>query len=159
MTRAFGSNDTAVSAPTRVIVWSSATSSHRESAPVLIISGARNTASVLARAASGFGIDPSRIQRIDTALDTEDESHAVRALVGDAPVALVTSAAHMPRAAALFRAAGVRALPCPVDYTGDYNPDFRWNGLNWDADSLGRSTWAVRERLGALWLRLRGKIQ
>ena len=70
-----------------------------------------------------------------------------------------TSAAHMPRAAALFQAAGIRALPCPVDFTGDYNPDFRWNGLNWDSDSLGRSTWAVRERLGALWLRLRGKIE
>jgi uncharacterized SAM-binding protein YcdF (DUF218 family) len=123
------------------------------------VHGNPSHASVLAQAAAGFGIDPSRIQRIDTALDTEDESHAVRALVGDAPVALVTSAAHMPRAAALFQAAGIRALPCPVDFTGDYNPDFRWNGLNWDSDSLGRSTWAVRERLGALWLRLRGKIE
>jgi uncharacterized SAM-binding protein YcdF (DUF218 family) len=115
-------------------------------------------ASVLARAAIDLGIDPARIQQIDTAHDTEDEAHAVRALVGDAPVALVTTAAHMPRAAALFRHAGVRALPSPVDFSSSTSRDFRWNSLNWDNDSLGRSTWAVHERLGILWLRLQHKI-
>jgi len=115
-------------------------------------------ASVLARAAADLGIDPGRIQLVDTARDTEDEAHAVRALVGDAPVALVTSAAHMPRAEALFRRAGIRALPCPANFTAYPDRDFRWNSLNWDSESLSRSTWAVHERLGLLWLRLQRKI-
>jgi uncharacterized SAM-binding protein YcdF (DUF218 family) len=115
-------------------------------------------ASVLARAAADLGIDSSRIQLIETARDTEDESHAVRALVGDAPVALVTSAAHMPRAAALFRKAGIRTLPCPANFTAYPDRDFRWDNLDWDSESLARSTWAVHERLGLLWLRLQGKI-
>ena len=50
--------------------------------------------SVLARAATAAS-NRNRIDLIETARDTEDESQAVRALVGDSPVALVTSAAHM----------------------------------------------------------------
>ena len=72
-------------------------------------------AQVLASAAISLGIGADRIRLIETARDTEDESAAVRAIVGDAPIALVTSAWHMPRAAAIFRKAGVNILPCPAD--------------------------------------------
>ncbi|MEO7414227.1 MAG: ElyC/SanA/YdcF family protein [Opitutaceae bacterium] len=113
---------------------------------------------VLSRAAQSLGIDPARISLIDTARDTEDEAAAVRALSGDQPVALVTSAWHMPRAAALFRKAGVNVLPCSADFTARVNHDFRWSDLTWDTASLERSTWAVRERVGYLWVWLRGKV-
>jgi uncharacterized SAM-binding protein YcdF (DUF218 family) len=63
----------------------------------------------------------------------------------------------MPRAAALFRRAGVNALPCPADFTARPNEDFRFVDLTWDTASLERSTWAVRERLGMLWVKLRRK--
>lgn len=115
-------------------------------------------ASVLARAAESLGVDRARIALIETARDTEDEAAAVRAISGDAPVALVTSAWHMPRAAALFRKAGVNTLPCPADFTARMNGDFRWVDLSWDTASLERSTWAVRERIGYLWVWLRGKV-
>jgi uncharacterized SAM-binding protein YcdF (DUF218 family) len=114
-------------------------------------------ASVLAQAAVSMGVDRSRIQMIDTARDTEDEAHAVKALVGEAKVALVTSAWHMPRAAALFRDARVHALPCPVDYSAKPTPGLDLHDFGWDVESLERSTHAVHERLGLLWLRLRGK--
>jgi uncharacterized SAM-binding protein YcdF (DUF218 family) len=113
---------------------------------------------VLETAAESLGVDPARIQRIEDVRDTEDESHAVAAIVGAAPVALVTSAAHMPRAAALFRAAGVNLLPCPADFSAKPVSDWSWTDDLWDSESLDRSTWAVRERLGDLWLRLRGRI-
>jgi len=112
-------------------------------------------ASILARAAESLGVDPGRIQLIDTARDTEDESRAVKAIVGDAPIALVTSAWHMPRAAADFRAAGVNALPCPADFKSRTADDFRPSDLSWDAESLERSTAAVHERLGRLWMKLK----
>jgi uncharacterized SAM-binding protein YcdF (DUF218 family) len=115
-------------------------------------------ASVLARAAVSLGTDPQRIVQIDTALDTEDEAFAVRKIVGDEPVALVTSAWHMPRAAALFRKAGVNALPCPTDFLGKPNPGWRWNDVLFDSGSLDNSTLAVHERLGLLWAWLTRKI-
>ncbi len=114
-------------------------------------------ASVVAQAAVSLGIERSRIQLIDTARDTEDEANAVKALAGEARVALVTSAWHMPRAAALFRDAHVDALPCPVDYSAKPTPGLGLDDFGWDVESLERSTHAVHERLGLLWLRLRGK--
>jgi uncharacterized SAM-binding protein YcdF (DUF218 family) len=91
---------------------------------------------------------------VDSARDTEDESQAVKKLVGDAPVALVTSAWHLPRSVGLFERAGVVVHPCPTHYLGSRNRDFRWEDVNWDSDSLGRSTAACHEWLGLLWNRL-----
>jgi uncharacterized SAM-binding protein YcdF (DUF218 family) len=114
-------------------------------------------ATVLARAAESLGIDASRVVLIDRARDTEDEAANVRERLGSARFALVTSAWHMPRAMALFRHAGLAPLPCPADFTSHAEEDegawWRW----WDTSSLERSTWAVHERLGYLWIWLRGK--
>lgn len=56
--------------------------------------------------------------------NTIDESHAVEELMRDRAwkkVILITSAYHMPRAARLFRKAGVDFIPFPVDYQIDTN--------------------------------------
>jgi uncharacterized SAM-binding protein YcdF (DUF218 family) len=128
----------------------------------LIVSGpgdARHDthAVVLAKAAAALGIDRSRTIYIDQARDTEDEANAVKRLVGDAPVALVTSAWHMPRSMALFRHAGLSPLPCPTNYSAHTHDRIEWQDFLWDIGSLERSTWAVRERLGYLWIWLRGR--
>ena len=116
-------------------------------------------ATVLERAAASLGIEASRIERIEHARDTEDESLAVKHLVGDARVALVTSAWHMPRSAALFRAAQVNFVPCPTDYCSHSDGRFHWRDLIWDVESLERSSVAVRERVGYVWIWLRGKTR
>lgn len=128
----------------------------------LIVSGpgqapAPTHAVVLARAGISLGVDERRILLIEQALDTEDEARLVRKLVGDARVALVTSAWHMPRAAALFRNAGVDALPCPTDFLTHAGEGIRWTHFFWDVNALGCTTWAIRERVGYLWIWLRGK--
>jgi uncharacterized SAM-binding protein YcdF (DUF218 family) len=115
-------------------------------------------ASVLAHAAESLGIAAARIHLVEKVQDTEDESQAVRAIVGSAPVALVTSAWHLPRAAGLFRRAGVSVLPCPADFLGRAGGQFHWIDLTWDTESLVRSTFAVRENIGYLWVWLRGKV-
>lgn len=115
-------------------------------------------AAVLARAAEALGVERRRILLIENAHDTEDEGGAVWQIAGPAPVAMVTSAWHMPRAVALFRRAGVTLLPCPADFSARANQDFRWRDLSWDVASLERSTWAVRERIGYLWAWLRRKV-
>jgi uncharacterized SAM-binding protein YcdF (DUF218 family) len=114
-------------------------------------------ATTLARAAISLGAPADRIVKIEQAHDTEEESHAVRALIGDAPVALVTSAWHLPRAAALFRQAGVDILPCPADFLAKSGDEWHADTLLCDSDSLARSTYALHEYLGRAWLWLRGK--
>jgi len=131
-------------------------------AATLIVSGPAaggnpSHAVVLAEAAAALGVLPGRIRQITTARDTEDEAAAVKAIAGEAPVALVTSAWHMPRAVGLFRHARVAIVPCPADYSARPNADFRWEDLTWDVESLERSTQAVHERLGYLWESLRGR--
>jgi uncharacterized SAM-binding protein YcdF (DUF218 family) len=117
--------------------------------------GERSHAAVLAAAATALGVDPRRITLLETALDTEDESRAIARIAAGQPVALVTSAWHMPRAMRLFRKAGVDALPCPADYIARGDGKFRWLALRFDTESLERSTLAVHEWIGMCWLRLR----
>lgn len=116
-------------------------------------------AAVLARAAVSLGVAPARLVLIDSARDTDDEVRELRRRFGPTtPVALVTSAWHMPRAMGLARRAGLHAVPCPTDYLSKPNPDFRLSDWTCDLSGLERSTWAVYERLGTLWARLQGKI-
>lgn len=119
--------------------------------------GQPSHALMLARTAESLGVAAGRIRLIDAARDTEDESQAVKAIVHGAPVALVTSAFHMPRAAALFRGAGVAIVPCPTDFQARFTPGFHLDESNWDVESLERSTLAVREYIGLAWVTLRGK--
>ena len=114
-------------------------------------------AEIYVRAAASLGIDRSRATLIEDANDTEEESLAVKRLVGTAPFALVTSAWHMPRTMALFRHAGLTPLPCPADFGARDGDSLQWTDFLWDTESLGRSTWAVRERIGYLWIWLRGR--
>jgi uncharacterized SAM-binding protein YcdF (DUF218 family) len=118
--------------------------------------GRQTHASVLAHAAESLGVRHDRIVLIDTARDTEDESFAVARLVSGQRIALVTSAWHMPRAAHLFTKAGVDFVACPADFVARDNIHLGWSILGWDSESLERSTLAVHERIGLLWLRLRG---
>jgi uncharacterized SAM-binding protein YcdF (DUF218 family) len=113
-------------------------------------------ASVLAAAAKSLGVDAARITLIDSARDTEDESFAFARLLGGERTALITSAWHMPRAAHLFRKAGVNFVCCPADYIAKDDSHFYWSDFAFDTESLQRSTLAVHELIGLLWLRLRG---
>ena len=112
---------------------------------------------VLARAAMSLGIPEDRIELIDHARDTEEETAAIQRKTGNAPVALVTSAFHMPRSMALARHAGLNAVPCPTDYASHADGTWGLADLLWDLESLDRSTRAVRERIGMLWITLRGR--
>jgi uncharacterized SAM-binding protein YcdF (DUF218 family) len=115
-------------------------------------------ASVVKDAATELALDPNKILKIESARDTEEESIAVKNIVGKYPIALVTSAWHMPRAAYLFRKAGVNFVPCPTDFTvRKYAPQSRFDFSQINA-SLSRSTWAIHERIGMIWLRLKAKF-
>ncbi len=114
-------------------------------------------ARVLARAARSLGVEGSRIRTIEEVRDTSDEAVASAKIVGKARVALVTSACHMPRAYALFKKQGIDVLACPTDFKSKPSPHFALGNYSWDIESLIRSSLAVRERLGLLWVTLRGQ--
>ncbi len=115
-------------------------------------------AQVVAEAAVALGFPGDRIDVLHTPRDTEDEANTVKTKYGSGPIALVTSAWHLRRAAALFREAGVEIVPVPADYAARPDDDTalaRW--LTWDLASLDRSGRANKEWLGLLWAKLRGK--
>lgn len=76
---------------------------------------------VARRLLGSVGIDPRRISYDDTATDTCDSASIARARVRPEPTdrwAVVTSAVHMPRTVACFRAAGWDVIAQPADYQG-----------------------------------------
>ncbi len=114
-------------------------------------------AQVLAEAAISLGVPADRIVRFDHTRDTHDEALALRALAGDAPVAVVTSAWHMPRAMKLCEATGLRPIACPADFM--LKPEARTGSdfFLFEIGALERSTKAIHEYLGLLWSSLRGQ--
>ena len=119
--------------------------------------GMPSHASVLRLAAVSLGVDPSRISLLETARDTEEEAGAIAQMVRGQRIALVTSAWHMPRAAALFQRAHVDFVACPSNYlaAGASHQGITWAALGFDVDSLSRSTWAVHEWIGLAWTRFK----
>jgi uncharacterized SAM-binding protein YcdF (DUF218 family) len=72
-------------------------------------------------------------------------------------VLLVTSALHMRRALATFRAAGIQATPAATDYHV-VERRYTVQALLPDAGALARSTAAIREYVGYIYYDLRGWI-
>ena len=107
-----------------------------------------------ARAAAALGVSAEAVIVIDTPRDTVEEIRAIRARAGDAPVLLVTSAAHMSRALAYAARAGVRAVAAPTGNLAD--PESRahtWIPVP-SGTALRRTETALHEYLGLLALEL-----
>jgi uncharacterized SAM-binding protein YcdF (DUF218 family) len=119
--------------------------------------GNTSHAQILAEAAISLGVPPDRIDRFDNTRDTHDEALALRKLAGDTPVAIVTSAWHMPRALNLCQTAGLNAIPCPADFMLKPEATADAGLLLFDLGALERSTKAIHEYLGLLWSALRGQ--
>lgn len=111
--------------------------------------GAPREADVLARLAVELGLPRDRLLLDAASRNTHENAVESARLLADArgPVLLVTSAYHMPRAAACFAKAGLPVVPWPVDALrsdpgfGDAVP------RPW---SLNCSRIAIREHLGTL---------
>lgn len=106
-----------------------------------------------------MGIAPRRISVIGGTEDTCENARGVAARLGPrAHLALVTSAFHMPRAVACFRAAGLAPLPYPVDYmNGSTANVFATLSPNLVDNEL-RLELALHEYVGLAYYRLQGRI-
>lgn len=126
----------------------------------LIVSGPKSGdrpshATVLARAAQSLGISADRVIHVENAHDTEDESRATKRVAGDAPVALVTSAWHMPRSMGCFRKAGFDVTAYPVDYRTNWPRD-AYRLASFASTGLGELDIGVKEWIGMIAYRLTG---
>jgi len=111
---------------------------------------------VMRTAAISLGIDSKRIYLIEGVRDTADETKRVAAILHEQRFLLVTSAWHMPRAIGLCRKLGLNAIPVPTDFLNTPpNAKYAFE-VNWNSESLNRSTWAFHEALGLLWTHILG---
>ena len=107
----------------------------------------------------GLGLEPQRVEleeRSRTTCENAEQSLLVaNPKVGDRWV-LVTSASHMPRAIACFRAAGFSVIPYPVDYRTRGTADLRGPMVS-IADGLQALDLAAHEWIGLATYRLFGR--
>jgi uncharacterized SAM-binding protein YcdF (DUF218 family) len=123
----------------------------------LVMSGDAEMVERMAEVAQALGVDRQDVLLAGGSRDSEEETHHIAPLVGQAPFILVTSAAHMPRAMGLFRKLGMAPLAAPTHYLAPQQrlePDDFFPSAN----ELFKSRTAIYEYLGLAWAELRNKI-
>ncbi|MBF0093019.1 MAG: YdcF family protein [Alphaproteobacteria bacterium] len=104
-----------------------------------------------------WGFDADRVVFEDRSRNTYENAAFAKALARPVPGerwVLITSAFHMPRAVAVFRAAGWPVIPYPVDYLTEGR--LRWRPRLNPVEGLA-SLWVTHEWAGLLAYRLMGR--
>ena len=123
----------------------------------LIVSDGVGQGESLAQTAMILGVPRERITMEARSNDTSDEAALLPPLVGKEPFLLVTSAAHMRRALALFRKQGLNPIAAATDFTRA-NVEFSAGDLLPRAEGFLRADYALHEWIGYWWSGLRGTI-
>jgi uncharacterized SAM-binding protein YcdF (DUF218 family) len=121
-------------------MWMGAQLYRRGVAPKVIVSGgnvlgdyggvpANTEAAAMKRFLTDLGVPEEAIVSESRSVNTRDNIAFVRALVQDRPVALVTSAYHMPRALRLARRGRLNAAAFPADWHSPWQARAYWD--NW----------------------------
>jgi uncharacterized SAM-binding protein YcdF (DUF218 family) len=103
------------------------------------------------------GIEPERVVVEPRARTTRENVVNLAALArerGWTRLVVVTSASHMPRALAAFRAVGLDPLPAPCDFTDTGDSITRW--ILPDPDALRRTHAFLHEIVGHRWYAWKG---
>ncbi len=118
------------------------------------------SARIMARAMTrDYGVDPQRITEETASRNTAEHPRFLKPLLEHRDrIVLVTTAWHMPRTVATFRAAGLEPIPAPTDYHPERGKPFHWLDLIPSANALTMSRNACHEYLGLAYYRLRGWI-
>ncbi len=129
--------------------------------PVLVSGGrpagaSRSEAAVMAEILEGeFGV-PVR-WREELSRDTADNARFSAVMLkaaGISRIVLVTQAFHMPRAVALFEAAGLQVVAAPTGFRAGVDGPAEWFDFVPGASALHNTYYALHEWLGIAWLRL-----
>ena len=114
-------------------------------------------AEAMARVAASIGVPHKDIVLESTSRNTIESARALRKILAGRRIILVTSAFHMKRASAMFKAQGLEILPAPAGYTTEQRgPSLFF--LFPTAGNLHVSTMAMHEYLSYVWYKGRGDI-
>lgn len=140
-------------------LWHAARLYRTGKAPLVLASGGnlpwssneQPESSVMAELLQELGVPPTAIlqeSRSRTTRENRDNSLPILQAHGIRRVLLVTSALHMPRALALFRAADLEVIPAPTDFEIRFPSNA--HPLRWlpDAQALADGSRAFKEYLG-----------
>jgi uncharacterized SAM-binding protein YcdF (DUF218 family) len=111
-------------------------------------------AQVMAALARDLGVPETALELETESWDTGEQAVMLRQRLNGEPFALVTSAFHMRRSLALFRAQGLRPCPAPTDF-GTKGASFTYNTLLPQAGGLSASEAAIYEYMGWAWYQLK----
>jgi len=112
---------------------------------------------VYADMAAALGVGRDRMVIEARPSSTSEEARDLEPLLRGRSFALVTSAAHMPRALGIFRAQGLTPTPAPTGHLAKRRQGFDVLRLLPREENLLRSQVAWYEILGRVWARLRGE--
>ena len=123
----------------------------------LLVSGygnksSRSQADVLAEAAQDLTEAEIEILTQASPSNTAEEAEAYLATFGkEAPLILVTSAAHMPRAMYIFERRGLQPIPAPCDFRVKKDPEAPFSFSLFSSDNFQKVHSALHEYIGILW--------
>ena len=128
-----------------------------------IVTGHPDETSAMRAVAQRLGVPADRIVEETESRDTKDHPRKLKPLLGESPFLLVTSGTHMPRSAALFRAAGYDPILAAVDLQiwptpGVYDPH-RPGLFIPRVAGLELTSTALHEIAGLAWSRWRGEVK
>ena len=118
----------------------------------------RSNAEVYRDVAVSLGFPADRTFLEGRPRTTAEEARLLQPVLAGHPFALVTSANHMPRATALFRARGLTPIPAPTGYLSLRVPGLNLADLvpNEGALTVARQAWY--ETLSRAWAAVRGDL-
>ena len=127
----------------------------------LVMTGHPEETAAMRAVAERLGVPAQMILEETESRDTKDHPQKLKSILGEDPFLLVTSATHMPRAAALFRAAGYDPVLAPVDFLiwpepGVYDP-YQPGYLIPRPSNLTLTASALHEIGGLAWSRWKGE--
>lgn len=109
-----------------------------------------------------FGVPAKAILKVGDSKTTHDDAVLTARLFDSTgmkkEILLVTSASHMPRAAALFRKQGFTVVPEPTDFHAPANPRFRLFDVLPSAEALRGNALALNEYVGTWAYKLLGRL-
>jgi uncharacterized SAM-binding protein YcdF (DUF218 family) len=112
-------------------------------------------ADTMAKVAHILGMSWDEMILESQAKDTEQQALRVREILGSAPMILVTSAVHMPRAMLVFEQMGLHPIPAPVDFFDWMRSERGPQQFFPRAMVLKKVESALHEYLGLLWLKIK----
>ena len=141
-------------------VWYAAKLFHAGKAPLVLLSGggdlehqAFSEARAMAVFLQDLGVPAQVVALEETSRNTRENAAFSAALLkarGIEHILLVTSALHMPRALALFKAQGLQVTSAPTDFEAGQEPPHGLLAWLPDAGALNGSALAMKELVGLL---------